>query len=98
MTETQTKPLSWDEFRRYENRAPGANRDDFYGCVAPNGEWFDSAASFDVAVHWCCCFMGRFDLTNAQEVEWMNDEGRKLGYSVIHGTQIKRMYEAGLIN
>lgn len=88
----------WEEFRRFTNRAPGAHPDDFYGCVAKNGEWFDSAWSFDTAVHWCCCFMGHFNLTNAQEIEWMNDEGHKLGLSVIHGTQIKRMYEAGLIN
>ena len=99
MTETQTKPLSWEKFRRYANLAPGAKRNDFYGCVDKNGDWFDSAASFDVAVHWCCCYAGRFDLLNDEDkLKWMNDEGRKLGYSVIHGTQIKRMYEAGLIN
>lgn len=88
---------TWEEFRRFQSLRSGANPDDFYGCVDANGEWFDSSMTFAVAVHWCCYFAGQYDLSSDGEIEWMNTEGRKRGYSIIHGTQIKKMYEAGLI-
>lgn len=88
---------TWEEFRRFQSLRSGANPDDFYGCVDANGEWFDSAVTFDIAVHWCCYWVGQYDLSNDGEIEWMNTEGRKLGYSIIHGTMLKQMYEKGLI-
>ena len=88
---------TWEEFRKYANHIQDKHPDDFYGCVDAKGVWFDSSVTFDVAVHWCCYFVGQYDLSNEGEIEWMNTEGRKRGYSIIHGTQIKKMYEAGLI-
>ena len=85
----------WEAFKRYEKYNGDALN--FYGCVDKDGVWFDSAASFDVAVHFCCYEDGEFEFTNEQEIEWMNTEGVKRGYSVIHGTMIKQMYEKGLI-
>jgi len=87
---------TWEEFKKYQRWEPNAL--DFYGCVDKDGVWFDSAESFDLAVHWCCYSVGwQCDLTNEEEIQWMNDEGVKRGYSVIHGTMIKKMYEQGLI-
>ena len=88
---------TWEEFRKFQSLRSGANPDDFYGCVDAEGVWFDSSVTFDVAVHWCCYFVGQYDLSNEGEIEWMNTEGRKRGYSIIHGTMLKKMYEAGLI-
>lgn len=88
---------TWEEFRKYANHIQDKHPDDFYGCVDAEGVWFDSSVTFDVAVHWCCYFVGQYDLSNEGEIEWMNTEGRKLGYSIIHGTMLKKMYEAGLI-
>ena len=90
---------TWEEFNtRFSWVSPRATGPlDFYGCVNPEGEWFDSSESFDIAVHWCCYSAGAFDLTNEDEVKWMTTEGRKRGYSIIHGTMLKQMYEKGLI-
>lgn len=88
---------TWEEFRKYENLRPDQNKLDFYGCVDKDGMWFDSAASFDIAVHFCCYSAGEYDLTNEGEIQWMATEGRNRGYSIIHGTMIKQMYEKGLI-
>ena len=81
----------WDDFNRMHLT------DNFYGCVAPDGLWFDSGMTYITAVTHCCYKEGRFDLSIAQEAEWMSTEGAKLGYSVIHSGMIKQMYEKGLI-
>ena len=83
----------WEEFKKYERW--DANELDFYGCVDKDGMWFDSAKTLDIAIHFCCYYAGEFDLTN--ELAWMDTEGVKRGYSIIHGTMIKQMYEKGLI-
>lgn len=85
----------WEEFHRYKSILNSNNPLDFYGCVNAEGEWFDSSDSFATAVHWCCCSAGEFNLPD--EIEWMLTEGRKRGYSIIHGAMIKQMYEKGLI-
>jgi hypothetical protein len=92
--------MEWKNFRRFSKYDTSARdtADEFFGCVDAAGEWFDSAFSFETAVHWCCMAGGEYDLSPEQEIAWMNDEGCKRGLSVIHGSQIKRMYEAGLIN
>ena len=81
----------WDDFNRMHLT------DNFYGCVAPVGLWFDSGMPYITAVTHCCYKEGQFDLSIAQEAEWMSTEGAKLGYSVIHSGMIKQMYEKGLI-
>lgn len=88
----------WEEFSmRYYSAQLKKDPLDFYGCVNAEGEWFDSSESFDIAVHWCCYSAGAFDLTNEGEIKWMTTEGRKRGYSIIHGTMLKQMYGKGLI-
>lgn len=84
---------TWKEFKKYERW--DANELDFYGCVDKDGMWFDSAKTLDIAIHFCCYYAGEFELTN--ELEWMDTEGVKRGYSIIHGTMLKQMYEKGLI-
>jgi hypothetical protein len=86
---------TWEEFKKYQRYS--ADELDFYGCVDGDGMWFDSSRSFDVAVHFCCYYANEFNLTPAEELRWMDEEGRKRGYSIIHGTLIKQMYEKGLI-
>ena len=83
----------WKEFDRFGH---GVDLD-FYGCVDANGDWFDSAKHFTTAVHWCCYSAGEYELDTVDEIELMNDKGSKLGYSVIRGVMIKKMYEQGLI-
>jgi hypothetical protein len=86
---------TWEEFNTRFTNFRNAEPFNFYGCVNAEGEWFDSSESFEIAVHWCCCSAGQFDLTN--ELEWMSTEGVKRGYSVIHSSMLKQMYEKGLI-
>jgi len=83
---------TWKDFNRF------AGSDSFYGCVAPDGTWFDSALLFTTAVHWCACKAGqRGDMSTAQEMEWMDNSDTSHGYSVIHSTLLKQMFEKGLI-
>jgi len=82
---------TWKEFNRFS----GTLR--FYGCVAPDGRWFDSAMSFSTAIHFCCYDAGEFDLTTTQEMEWMETKGEELGYSIIHSFMLERMYEKELL-
>jgi len=82
---------AWKDFNRFHGS------ESFYGCVAPDGTWFDSAMLFTTAVHWCACNAGKFDLSTAQEMEWMDDSDTSHGYSVIHSSLLERMFEKGLI-
>jgi len=81
---------TWKEFKRTIQL-------NFYGCVAPDGTWFDSAADFSVAIHWCCYSAREFDLNPEQEMEWMETKGKRLGYSIIHSVMLERMFEKGLL-
>lgn len=83
----------WSEF----NRLRSHDNKPFYGCVAPNGTWFDSSTMFTTAVSFCCYYAGQFGMTLEEEALWMNTEGVKLGYSIIHSSMIEKMYEKGLI-
>ena len=82
---------SWKEFNRM------SCTDNFYGCVAPDGLWFDSGMTYVTAVTHCCYKEGVFDLGIAEEAEWMGTEGAKLGYSIIHSSMLEKMYEKGLL-
>jgi len=86
---------TWEEFNTRFTNIRNAEPFNFYGCVNAGGEWFDSSESFVLAGHWCWYSAGEFDLTN--ELEWMSIEGVKRGYSVIHSSMLKQMYEKGLI-
>jgi len=81
----------WKEFNRMHST------DNFYGCVGPDGKWFDSGMAYTTAVSFCCCNAGEFGMSIEEEAHWMNEKGAKLGYSVIHSSMIKKMYEKGLI-
>jgi hypothetical protein len=84
---------SWAEF----NRLRCHDNKPFYGCVAPDGTWFDSSTMYTTAVSFCCYYAGQFQLTLEEEAEWMNTEGVKLGYSIINSQMLEKMYEKGLI-
>jgi peptide methionine sulfoxide reductase MsrB len=83
----------WKEFNRFHNHTA----DGFYGCVAPDGTWFDSSRQFEIAVHWCCYEAGQYELDRQGEMDWMRDEGVKRGYSIIHSSMLEKMYEKGLL-
>jgi hypothetical protein len=85
------KKEQWSKFNRFHGS------EDFYGCVDPEGNWFDSAESFEAALHWCCMCAGEYELDTVEELRWMADEGLKRGYSIIHSTMLRKMYEAGLL-
>lgn len=82
---------TWQEFNRFHGDKC------FYGCVAPDGTWFDSAVFFETAVHWCAYAAGEFQLSPEQEMEWMSTKGKDLGYSIIHSSMLERMYEKELL-
>lgn len=83
---------TWEEFSRMKMH------DNFYGCINNEGEWFDSSELFGTAVHWCVMSAGAGAWREVtDEVRWMDDVGSKLGYSIVHSTMLKKMYEAGLI-
>lgn len=69
----------------------------FYGCVDADGVWFDSSMIFSTAVHWCCCAAGECDLEPQQEIDWMTEDGRRLGYSVVHSDMLRKMWDAGVL-
>jgi hypothetical protein len=82
---------TWKEFKRFHGS------DSFYGCVAPDGTWFDSAMYFSTALHFCCYAAGVFELSPEQEMAWMDTLGSRLGYSIIHSSMLERMYEKELL-
>ena len=82
---------TWQQFRRYHGS------DSFYGCVAPDGTWFDSALLFSTAVHWCCMHAGLDALSPADEMEWMDNSDLTHGYSIIQSSLLERMYMEGII-
>ena len=82
---------TWREFCRMHGS------ESFYGCVAPDGTWVDSAKSFSTAIHWCACDAREFELSPEQELEWMVTMGSRLGYSIIHSSMLERMYEKELL-
>jgi hypothetical protein len=86
--------IPWSEFCRLHHHGP----DGFFGCVDRHGVWFDSSESFHLAVHWCALQHGMSLETTEQEIDWLNTAGRKLGLSIIHSDQLRKMYEAGLIS
>jgi hypothetical protein len=88
---------TWEEFNTRFTGVGTNNPLDFFGCVDKDGVWFDSSNWFEVAVHWCCYQAGQLYLSPEKEIQWMTNEGVKLGYSVVHGTMLKQMYEKGLI-
>ena len=58
----------WKEFNRMHST------DNFYGCVAPNGEWFDSGMMYTTAVSFCCYSAGRFGMTLEEEAIFLKEQ------------------------
>jgi hypothetical protein len=82
---------TWKEFKRFHGEGY------FYGCVAPDGEWFDSAYDFSTAIHFCCMNAGVHDLSPSDAMVWMPTKGKDLGYSIIHSVMLEQMFEKGLL-
>lgn len=86
---------SWEQFCKFQAADPL----DFYGCVDSDGFWFDSSHGFGAAISYCTKrYAPANDFSAAQGIAWMRETGLQLGLSIIHGSMIKRMYEAGLIS
>jgi hypothetical protein len=84
---------TWKEFNRLVN----PDNKPFYGCVAPDGTWFDSSVMFATAISFCCYHAGEFGMTLAEETEWMNTKGVELGFSIVSSMMLEKMYEKGLL-
>lgn len=84
---------TWEEFNRYLSPDNGA----FWGCVDKDGTWFDSASLFETAIHWCCYYHGKIELSIEQEKNWFENEGKQLGLSIIHSEMLKQMYAKGML-
>lgn len=69
----------------------------FYACLDRDGRWFDSSESFSIALHWCRYYAGDFS-DEISDSQWMNEDGKKKGYSIVHGTMLKKMWEKGLVS
>jgi hypothetical protein len=91
----------WKDFsKRYKqaNELRGESKTlEFFACVDSDGKWFDSSDSFQTAVHWCRYYAGDFEST-PDDITWMSENAPKLGYSVIHGSVLKKMWEKGLVS
>jgi hypothetical protein len=84
----------WEEFVRCKQNAAGG----FYACVDGAGVWFDSAADFQTAIHWCVAACGQFGLSTEEELRFFNLTPKQRGMSVIHSDILRKMWEAGLIS
>lgn len=87
------KRKGWKEFCR----KAFIKENGFYACLNSDGEWFDSADDFTIAVHWCCMNYGMTQLSTEEELNWMNTTGAQLGCSVIHSSLLYKMWEKGLV-
>lgn len=86
---------NWDEFSsRYRLASESL---DFYACIDRDGKWFDSSSSFSTAMHWCRYYAGDF-ATQYGDERWMTEDGVKLGYSIVHGSMLKKMWEQRLVS
>lgn len=85
-----SKPKTWEQFKR-------TRAETFYGCVDKEGNWFDSAEDYSTAVHWCVCHAGRTNVSAFWEAAWMEEFAIQHGYSIVHSTLLKKMYEAGCL-
>ena len=85
---------TFEEFNtRFQNISPFG----FYACIDNEGNWFDSAYSFTTAVHWCCCYFGKFSLSTEEELIWMDGMGKENGLAIVHSSVLEKMYYAGLV-
>ena len=84
------KPVGkWDaRFFRLDNKP-------FYGCVNLKLEWFDSALSFDTAIHWCCYSFGEMNLTPTEELKYFSTNDT--GISIIHSSILEGLVKNGII-
>ena len=72
-----------------------ANMKEFFACVDQNGIWFDSAQTFENALHWCVAYEGHHDMETEEALKlYMN---RTLKSRVIHSSMIPDMKKAGII-
>lgn len=86
---------NWDEFSsRYRLASESL---DFYACIDRDGKWFDSSGSFSIALIWCRCYAGDFNQKGSDD-RWMTENGIRLGYSIVHGSMLKKMWEQGLVS
>jgi hypothetical protein len=69
---------TWQQFNRFAHAAA------FFAVVTKDGEWIDSAVSFQAAVQFACMYDG------VEEVQETTS-------SIIHSSLLEVMWEAGLI-
>ena len=73
--------------------------DNFFGCINPEGHWCDSSDNFEPCITWCRYDAGNFDeMSRQEELHWLNTTGRVLGYSIVHGTLLKKLFINKLVD
>lgn len=65
----------------------------FYTVIDPQGQWCVSAKFFATAVHWAACNLGHHYSDPEQELAFLNEAG----YSVVHSSLLRPLFEAGAI-
>ena len=71
----------------------------FYGVINSENAWIDSANSFALACQWAAYNAGEYEArTYEEKLAWMETEGAKLGYSIVHSNHLEHMVESGLIS
>jgi len=83
---------SFEEFsKRFHSDEP------FWACINAEGEWFDSAKYYGVAVHWLFMENGfPSDLSEEDEFERYTN-GELKGYAVVHSSMLKPLFESGFL-
>ena len=77
---------------KWQNRTTATT---FSACIDDEGNWFDSAESYELAKHWCLCAYGEGQ-ENLTRVQGITAELPK-GMSIVTSVTLRKMMESGLI-
>ena len=88
MTEQKT---SWLEFKRRTEQT------EFWACINAEGEWFNTAGYFEIAMYFCRLDHGDLD-PEMDHLEWFSQCAPRLGYNVVSHIMLEKLYNAGLVS
>lgn len=69
---------------------------EFWACIDTDGNWFDSAHLYNTAVHWCRMHNDERQ-QDMDDLEWMDKFGHQAGYSIVHHTMLRKLWEHELV-
>jgi len=95
MKETmKTKQQTEQQWLAFKQRTSQA---EFWACIDAEGYWFDSAHLYTTAVRWCRIYHGEWGEPAMVDVDWMDTFGHQAGYSIVHHTMLRKLWEQGLV-